>query len=329
MNHQWLHVLSSSPKTAEEKLIDSLADLPEEEMQKLAWEENPSSRPTQLQMLKEKLATAERQGRELAHENNQLQKIAFVPALLSTAGKALTGGGAKSLLGGVAKDMAIGTAGSKLMGALKPAAPAAASAGEVAGGFKYASLPIPGVGRQIVGFLHRNPGAALTAGGAALGAAMAPRDPQTGQKHYMQGAMLGGIGAAGANALTSGRMADNMKRMITRQNNPLLGQGVRRYMTESALATRPGGGGAAAAMGRQAAPAPTSSMPDMTAHVTPPAPSSGEQAIRNMPQPTSPQWSAAHTGVRDMRERQSILNQFNSNNSLPTPKPANFRVYGR
>lgn len=240
MMNQWLTALTAPSRTVEEDLVDSLLSLPDEEMQKVAWESGISPRPTQLQLLKEKLAVAEQQGRELAHENNQLQKMAFVPALLASAGKALAGGGAKGLIGGVAKDMAIGAVGNKLMGALKPAAPAASAAGEVAGGFKYAGvLPTPGLGQQVAGFLHRNPGAALTAGGALAGAAFAPRDPQTGQKQYMKGALLGGVGMAGANAITSGRMADNMKRMVTRQKNPLFGQNARRYMTESALATRP------------------------------------------------------------------------------------------
>lgn len=259
MTHNWLTLLSTTEKTEEEDLIDSLITLPLDEMQKLAWEENPSSRPIRMNILQEKLATAEKQGRELAHENNQLQKIAFVPALLSTAGKSLAGGGAKNLLGGVAKDMAIGAVGNKVMGALKPAASAG---GEMAGGFKYASMPTPGIGQQVAGFLHRNPGAGMAAGGAILGAAMAPRDAQTGQKQYMRGAVMGGVGAAGANAISGGRMADRMKQMVTRQNNPLLGQNARRFMTESAYATRPGAtsvpsvGGQAAGMASSTVPTP-------------------------------------------------------------------------
>lgn len=243
----WLVGLSSPRVTEEDLLNETLREMRVEELQKLAFDVDPTSRPTHVDELRDKIFHAEKQGRELAHEHGTLDKIAFLPALAAGAGRLLAGSGAKSLAGGVVKDMAISGAANKVMGALKPAAPAASAAGEVAGGFKYAGIAgnvasavaKPGLGQQVAGFFHRNPGAAMTFGGAALGAAMAPRDPQTGQKQYLRGALVGGGVAAGANAVSGGRIADNMKRMVTRQNNPVFGQGVRRYATEAAYATRP------------------------------------------------------------------------------------------
>lgn len=241
----WLIGLSSRSPTGEEALNDSLKAMPVQELNKLAFDIDPCSFQTRAEKLHEKLAAADKSGRELAHENSDLEKIAFIPALLAgaarlapMAGKAAGAlGGAKGIIGGVAKDLAIGTAASKVMGALKPAAPAASAAGEVAGGFKYAFAG-GGLLQRAASYTVRNPGTALTAAGAVGGALMAPRDPQTGQKQYLRGAMIGGVGAAGANALSNGAIANKMRSSVMSRESPLLGQGTRKYLMDAAAHTQ-------------------------------------------------------------------------------------------
>ncbi len=238
----WLIELSSRPPTDEEILRSTFEDMSVSELTKLASDIDPSSVLTNAEKLHEKLAAAEKSGRELAHENSALQKIAFVPALLAgaarlapMAGRAVGAlGGAKGIIGGVAKDMAIGTAASKAIGALKPAAPAASAAGEIAGGFKYAFAG--GLLQRAAGYVARNPGTAATAAGALGGALLAPRDAQTGQKQYLRGAVMGGVGVAGVNALSNGALANKMRSSVMNRQNPLLGQGTRQYLMDSAAA---------------------------------------------------------------------------------------------
>jgi hypothetical protein len=271
--NNWLIGLSEPKKTDEDLLQESIERYTIPELNELMWDMDPSTRPTQIEDMQEKIASAVRHGRELAHENGDLTKIAFIPALVAgaarlapMAGRALAGGGAKKLVGGVAKDMAVNAVGNGVMGALKPQAPAAAAAGQVAGGFKYAFVSglmssagkamgsatgKGGLLQRAAGYAVRNPGTALTAAGAVGGAAMAPRDEQ-GNKQYLRGAMMGGGIAAGANALSGGSIANKMRAGVMNPKSPALGQGTRNYLMDSAAATKgrypkPMAGGAAPA----------------------------------------------------------------------------------
>lgn len=259
--NDWLVKFAQEAKSEDQLLHEALESLPPSMLQELAAEFNPSLRPTGMEAMEVKIANAHRMGQELAYEHgDELEKQAFLPVL--AAGARMLGGaaaktGLKGLAGGVAKnvakDVAINGATKAVSSAVRPPA-TAATGGMTGGGFSYgkvAGLNMAGVGRQAAGFFHRNPGAALTLAGAAGGAIMAPRDPQTGEKQLLRGAVMGGGLAAGANALSQGRLADKAKHMVTRQNNPIFGQGARRYATESAYQTRP-----AQAAGAAAAAAP-------------------------------------------------------------------------
>lgn len=105
---------------------------------------------------------------------------------------------------------------------------------------KYASKEktalIPGlktVGQKLVGGAVRNPTAALAAGGALGGAIMAPRDPQTGEKQRLKGALTGAsIGTA------AGIVGGNkLRHAILNRKNPILGEGVANYARQATKAT--------------------------------------------------------------------------------------------
>ncbi len=250
----WLIELSERPRTEEELLQESIDRFSVSDLKKLAFDLDPLSLPTGIDDMKIKIGHAIQQGQELAREQPELEKIAFLPALAAgaarlapLAGRVLGGGGAKAISGGIAKDMAISAAGNKIMGALKPAAPAAAAAGQVAGGFKYATISSMlssaagksgGILQRAAGYVAKNPGTALTAAGAVGGAVMAPRDPETGQKQYLKGALVGGGLAAGANAISNGRLANRFRSSVMNRESPLMGQGVRNYMMDAAAATK-------------------------------------------------------------------------------------------
>ncbi len=117
--------LSKKQKTSEDTFRESLEDLGLDELHKLSFALDPSLRTSAVSELKDKILQADASGRELAHENNVLDKVAFLPALAAgaarlapLAGKAVGAlGGAKGIIGGVAKDMAIGSAANKVIGA--------------------------------------------------------------------------------------------------------------------------------------------------------------------------------------------------------------------
>lgn len=278
----WLIGLSDNDKTEDQLLQEALESLPPDELMKLAYDINPTSRPTAVEDLQIKIAQAEQHGRELAAQHgNELEKQALL-GLLAKAGKGLmgaVGGGGGAAAGGlgstvknIAKDVATSKITSGIGNTLSSAKPSnvAPMAGAAQGGgvMKYAGVASavagaagkPGIGQQVAGFFHRNPGAGVALAGAGVGALTAGRDPQTGQKQYLRGAMMGGLAGAAADAVADGRIGNKMKQMVTRQNNPVLGQGARRYMTESALATRPGGGGAAANLAKRA---PSAGAPEL------------------------------------------------------------------
>lgn len=234
--NDWLIGLSERRKTNDEIFQDVIDDLSPSELRKLAHDVDPLSVPTKIDFMQIKIAEAVNQGRELAHEREDLEKIAFLPALAAGAARLAGGGALKSIAGGVAKDMAISAAGNKIMGALKPAAPAASAAGEVAGGFKYAALG--NMLQRAAAYTVKNPGTALTAAGALGGALMAPRDPQTGQKQYLRGAVMGGGAAAGINAISNGAIANKMRSSVMNRNNPILGDRVRQYAMDASAAAK-------------------------------------------------------------------------------------------
>lgn len=297
----WLVQLSESGKTDEQILAEVVDTLPRSELSKLAFDLGMESRPTQVEEMKTKVAAAHRMGVELAYERAdvELEKDAWAP-LLAAGARMLGGQGLKGLAGNavksMGKDMAVNAATNKLTGALKPQGQMAAGPMQ-GGGFKYAGV-MANLGRQAAGFAHKNPGAALTLGGAAVGAMTAPRDPQTGEKQYMRGALMGGGIAAGANALSKGQIADKGLKMVTRQKDPIFGQGARRYMIESRLATDPNGG-AATALARQ-------------------APSPGAAAATRPAPPTPPHWQKAHQGVQQAQEAAALKAQ-GPRGPMPTP----------
>jgi hypothetical protein len=328
--NDWLVGFSSHPPTDEELLRDSVDALRGSE---LGWEIecalDPSLRTTHVEKMAAKIETAARQGRELAHENAELDKIAFIPALIAGAARLapLAGraagalGGAKGIIGGVAKDMAISGAANKVMGALKPAAPAAATAGEIAGGFKYAFAG--GLLQRAAGYTVRHPGTALTAAGAIGGAMMAPRDPQTGQKQYLRGAVVGGMGAAGVNALSNGAVANKLRSSVMSRESPLLGQGTRKYLMDSAAV---GSGKVPNAAGKGYLKGPTSAPAAATAASPSPATS---EAVSQMPRAQPPEWQAAHQGVQEMQERSQLQQQMpRAAAAQPPPVPAAVRLGG-
>lgn len=303
----WLIGLSERRKTNDEIFQDTIDDLSPSELRKLAHDVDPLSVPTRIDFMQIKIAEAVHQGRELAHEREDLEKIAFLPALAAGAARLAGGGALKSIAGGVAKDMAISAAGNKIMGALKPAAPAASAAGEVAGGFKYAALG--NMLQRAAAYTVKNPGTALTAAGALGGALMAPRDPQTGQKQYLRGAVMGGGAAAGINAISNGAIANKMRSSVMNRNNPILGDRVRQYaMDASAAAKGKARGGVTAngaaqyaktpapAVAPQESPVPTTAAAPVTAAPVPvstPAPAA--QPYMGGPTMRGPASGSAHT----------------------------------
>jgi hypothetical protein len=323
--NDWLVGFSSHPPTNEELLRDSVDAL---RGSALGWEVecalDPSLRTTHVEKMAAKIETAARQGRELAHENAELDKIAFIPALLAGAGRAVGAlGGAKGIIGGVAKDMAISGAANKVMGALKPAAPAAATAGEIAGGFKYAFAG--GLLQRAAGYTVRHPGTALTAAGAIGGAMMAPRDPQTGQKQYLRGAVVGGMGAAGVNALSNGAIANKLRSSVMSRESPLLGQGTRKYLMDSAAV---GSGKVPNASGKGYLKGPAAAPQAATAASASPTPTTSE-AVSQMPRAHPPEWQAAHQGVQEMQERSQLQQQMpRAAAAQPPPVPAAVRLGG-
>lgn len=248
----WLTKMAEEAKSDDELLRDTLENLPPSMLQELAMEFDPSLRPTEMEAMEVKIAKANRMGQELAYEHgDKLEKQAFIGPMIAGAARLAAGAGAKraigTAVGTAAKDAVLGGATKAITNGIR----STGSSAMAGGGFNYgkvAGLNLAGMGRQAAGFLHQHPGAAVTLAGAGAGALMAPRDPQTGQKQYLRGAVMGGGLAAGANALSQGRIADKAKHMVTRQNNPIFGQGARRYAIESAYqTTRPGAAAAASA----------------------------------------------------------------------------------
>ena len=67
---------------------------------------------------------------------------------------------------------------------------------------------------------------------------MAPRDPQTGKKQYLRGAVMGGGAVAGVNALSNGAVANKLRSSVMNRSSPLLGNRVRQYAMDASAAAK-------------------------------------------------------------------------------------------
>jgi hypothetical protein len=254
----WLAKLAEVPKSKEQVLQEKIESFPAHELNELLWDLDPSLRPTQMETMQDKIANAERMGREIAQER-EMQKQAFLPALVAGAGRLLAGQGVKSAIGGAAKEAVKGAVTTGASRAISGAVQAPSMGGMGSpGGFSYgkvAGFNLGGLAQRAAGYAVRNPGTAATAAGAVGGALMAPRDPQTGQKQYMRGAVMGGGLAAGANALSNGAIGNKMRSAVMNRESPVLGQKARSYMMDSARATKGSYGKTPAAPGATGASA--------------------------------------------------------------------------
>jgi hypothetical protein len=244
--NDWLVQFAEKRASSEEKLEEAIGSLPRPELLKMGYDARSIHRPTRMEALLTKMAHADRQGRELARERgNELEKIAILP-LLAEALPALAAAGSRMMAGQAAKGIGTQVAKSVASGAAKGVVSSGVNAAKqnlapaAEGGFKYANaggalakaFAPGGMGHKAMGFMAKNPGAAVTLAGAGAGAMMAPRDPYTGQKQYMRGALMGGGLAAGANALSQGAIADKAMGAVTRADKPILGNKARDYMSQ-------------------------------------------------------------------------------------------------
>jgi hypothetical protein len=264
----FLSKLSMESLTDEELLESSLSGLTPEDLLDIAYAEGIKERPGLLEDIQEKFATAHRMGQELAREHgSELEKEAILGAIAG-AGRALAGAskatGGLGAVKSIGKDLAVGAATNTIANSVGKArqgfqgvAPA------VSGGFKYAGV-LPSLGQKLVGAAVRHPGAAMAAGGAALGAMAAPVDPQTGQKQYLRGAAMGaGLGYAGSKipmlrrssgpgsvmgmTAAGGDVGSALRKAVVGKQQ-LLGGGAANYARNAVKATAPAAGGAAKAM---------------------------------------------------------------------------------
>jgi hypothetical protein len=283
----WLEELAKTDadRIAEEnsELQSTIDSLPLVETLAMADDFGILSVSPNMDSMKEKISMAEKVGSELAREHgDQLEKAALLP-LIGTGLKAIAGGLASGAVkgavsGGVKNvtDVAHGAAGgfkyahnriaityrddkrtsvqkkkdddddlNRMMSALKMHK-------------EKVALSLPGLGgagtlgQKIVGGLVRHPQYALPAVGAVGGALMAPRDPQTGQKHYLKGALLGAGLGVGANVTG---VANKARHAILNPSNPLLGEGVANYARQATKATGPAANRALAGAVKDTVPA--------------------------------------------------------------------------
>ncbi len=237
LTDNWLTKLAEEPKSDEQSLYESIGQYNVPDLIELAWEFNPSLRPTYIDNMQTKIAAYENMGREVAKE--RFEKIAIIGPLLAGAARLAGGQALKGAAVGVAKDMA----GSAVLGGATKAISNAAKSPSMAGaGFNYGKvagvMPPAGLLQRATGYMVRNPGTAITAAGAIGGAALAPTDPQTGQKHYVQGALMGGGLAAGANALSGDAMGNKLRHAVLNKQSPILGQKVKAYASDATRATK-------------------------------------------------------------------------------------------
>lgn len=251
--------------------------------------------------------------RTLAEET---EKTAMLPLLGGMAARMVGGQvakqGIKSIAGDVAKNMVV----DKATSALSRPRPIA-SAQAPAGGFKYAFLlssignqaknfasglggKAPGtLGQKLVGGMVRNPGAALVGAGMIGGAVTAPRDPVTGEKQYIRGAITGGALGGGAYALGAG---NKLRHAVVSPKGPqIFGERAGTYAREATKATGPT---AARAAAKQVPvtppPGPTTSSAASAPPTAPPA------AAPVPPKPEPPYAGGPIRGTPKLANRQTL-----------------------
>jgi hypothetical protein len=220
----WLTQLSEREPTAEDALESSVSSLSKNDLKELSYSTGVAERPTLASDMSNKIARAEKLGKELAREQYIDEEIDKFANLLGMAGKAL---------GPVTT--AMGAAGNTSSNMAKINTPLPG-----AGGVKQANLASsaakaikPSIGQHIAGFAVRNPAAASTAIGAGAGYALAPTDSQTGQKHH-----LTGMAAGGALGLMGGLAGGNTLRRAVVGKKEILGKGVAQYARDATNATK-------------------------------------------------------------------------------------------
>ena len=232
----------------------------------------------------------------LREKKAEAEKVAILPLAVGMgarllggqAVKAVAGQGAKKMIGGMAKDVAknvvVDQATSAASNAINRARqPAQQAAPAMGGGFKYAQTGAAGglssaaaklfgqaknlagsvggkgpgsFGQKLVGGMVRNPGAALVGAGLIGGAVMAPRDPVTGEKQYIRGALTGGALGAGAHALGA---SNKLRHAVVSPKGPqIFGEQAGAYARGATKATSPAA--ARAAGGGMAAPSTTATV---------------------------------------------------------------------
>lgn len=205
----WLAKLATQEPSGEERLHQAMSDLPQEDLRELAIDAGATSPAENLDHFNAEVALADRMGQELAHAHgDELEKQALWGGALAKGLGAVKsmfggGGGLKSLVGGIAKNTIVDRATSAVRNAIKPAQPAVQQAGQQISKFAAQLEQIrdqtdalfskqANLGSSLAGWALKNPRTAMTAAGAVGGALTARRDPMTGQKDYLGGAVRGG-----------------------------------------------------------------------------------------------------------------------------------------
>lgn len=259
----------------------------------------------------------ERRHQSLMSKRAEAEKVAWIPAALA-AGRALLPGAAKAVGGQVAKkgigttvggmakqmgkDVLVDGATNMASNAFSRARQPAQQAAPAAGGFKYAkaggaaglvsnlsgqaknlagSVGGKGAGtfgQKLVGGMVRNPGAALIGAGALGGAIMAPRDPVTGEKQYLKGALRGGVVGGGAYALGGGNAL--RKAVVNPKGPQIFGEQAGAYARNAAKVTAP------SAAGRSGTQAMKSLTTDLAGHAAPAAAANRAAIAPELPAPT-------------------------------------------
>ena len=230
----WLTEFSrdTNEVSEEQMLRDAIDSLSPDQQVTLGYEMGILDRPSHIEEMNVKVASAVQKGIELAREHGEeLEKQALLAALGL----------------GIAKDLAV----KGITGAAKAGYNSVNNL--ASSGFKYAFAIPPSVGalgRKAVGLIGHNPGIAVGAAGALAGAAMAPRDQQTGKKQYLKGALVGGGVGLGANALSGGAIGNSLEKAVT-GDRAILGQKAKGFVNAAKAEHphfAPGGGGGNAAM---------------------------------------------------------------------------------
>lgn len=204
---KWLTEFSKDlqDSSEEELLREAIEGLTDEQRINLGYDTSIIDRPSHIDEMEVKIASAISRGKELAHQHgDELEKNAIAQLIgpaIAGIGRLAAGAGAskavKTMAGTAVKDFAMNKATGAVAGGLQRANQAVQPA---AGGFKYANMAssLSGIGSKAMSLAASNPRAAAGIAGAVGGAAFAPTDPQTGEKHYLRGAAVGGgLGVGG------------------------------------------------------------------------------------------------------------------------------------